>query len=163
MSKSVSITILFSVYFFGCLGARGVSGPDPSHSFDLCLSCSSADPLTHCARPGIEPAEMLPILLPHSRSSLLSVFVLKGFRMSFSFLLGPHLWHMEVPRLQPPTFAIATKGPSCVCDLHRNSWQRQILNPFDMLLNSVCQYLLRIFTSVFIRDIDTEFPWWRSG
>ena len=51
--------------------------------------------------------------------------------------LGPHLWHMEVPRLgvkselQPPAYAIATAtampDPSC-CDLHQSSWQCQILN-----------------------------------
>ena len=40
--------------------------------------------------------------------------------------LGPHLWHMEVPRLgvelelEPPAYARATamKDPSHICDLH---------------------------------------------
>ena len=51
--------------------------------------------------------------------------------------LGPHPWHMEVPRrgvqseIQLPAYATATAmwDPSCVCDLHHSSWQCQILNP----------------------------------
>ena len=43
---------------------------------------------------------------------------------------------MEVPRLgvkselQLPAYttATATQDPSCICDLHYNSWQLQILN-----------------------------------
>ena len=31
-------------------------GSDPSHSCDLSHSCSNAGSLTHCARPGLEPA-----------------------------------------------------------------------------------------------------------
>ena len=31
-------------------------GLNPSHSCDLCHSCSNAGSLTHCARPGVEPA-----------------------------------------------------------------------------------------------------------
>ena len=46
---------------------------------------------------------------------------------------------MEVPRLwvklelQLPAYAtaIATPDPSHICDLHRSSWQRQILNPLS--------------------------------
>ena len=49
----------------------------------------------------------------------------------FFFLLGPHLWHMEIPRLgvelelQLPAYttATATPDPSCNCDLHYGSWQ----------------------------------------
>ena len=45
--------------------------------------------------------------------------------------LGPHLWHMEVPRLevqlelQLPAYATATatRDPSLICDLHDSSWQ----------------------------------------
>ena len=44
--------------------------------------------------------------------------------------------HLEFPRLgikselqlQAYTAATATQDPSCVCDLHHNSQQRQILN-----------------------------------
>ena len=49
----------------------------------------------------------------------------------FFFFLGPHLWHMEVPglrvesELQLPAYAIAiaTPGPSLICDLHHSSQQ----------------------------------------
>ena len=49
------------VFFFGHSMACGVSGPgqgsDPSHRCDLGLSCGKAGScLTHCARPGIQPA-----------------------------------------------------------------------------------------------------------
>ena len=51
--------------------------------------------------------------------------------------LGPHPWHMEVPRhgvelelhLPVYTTAMATPDPSCGCDLHCSSQQCQILNP----------------------------------
>ena len=53
------------------------------------------------------------------------------------FFLGPHLRHMEVPRLgvdselQLPTYttATATSDPGRDCNLHHSSRQRQILNP----------------------------------
>ena len=52
---------------------------------------------------------------------------LSGF--CFVSLLGPHQWHMEVPRLgfeselQVPVYATATgtQDPSCVCDLPHSS------------------------------------------
>ena len=52
------------------------------------------------------------------------------------FFLGPHPWHMEVPRLgvkselQLPAYATATTtlGLSHVCYLHHSSWQPWILN-----------------------------------
>ena len=57
---------------------------------------------------------------------------------SFVFL-GPHLWHMKVPRLgiksELPlpayTTAVATPDPSCIWDLHCSLWQHQILNPLS--------------------------------
>ena len=58
--------------------------------------------------------------------------------MSF-LLLGPHLQHMEVPRLgvelelqlQAYTTTTATQALSHVCDLYHSSGQRQILNPLS--------------------------------
>ena len=55
------------------------------------------------------------------------------------FSLGPCLQHMEVSRLgvksklQLPPYitATATRDPSCICDLHHNSQQHQILNPLE--------------------------------
>ena len=55
----------------------------------------------------------------------------------FCFFLEPHLQHMEVPKLevkselQAYTTATATLGPSHICDLRHNLWQRQILNPLS--------------------------------
>ena len=59
-----------------------------------------------------------------------------GVCLFFGFL-GPHLWHMEVPRLGVEselqllayTTATAMRDLSLVCDLHHGSRQRQILNP----------------------------------
>ena len=53
--------------------------------------------------------------------------------------LGPHPWHIEVPRLgvklelQLTAYAMATatRDPSRVCDLHHSSWHHQILNPLS--------------------------------
>ena len=58
---------------------------------------------------------------------------------SFFLFLGPHPWHMEVPRLwvrmerQLPAYATATamQDLSHICDLHHSSHQRQILNPLS--------------------------------
>ena len=66
------------------------------------------------------------------RQELLFCFVVFCF-------LGPHLQHMEIPRLGVEwemqllvyTTATATQDPSRVCDLHHSSWQRQILNPLS--------------------------------
>ena len=57
----------------------------------------------------------------------------------FIFNLGPHVWHMEVPRLgvrwEPPLPAYGTvtvtPDPRRICDLHRGSVQCQILNPLS--------------------------------
>ena len=58
---------------------------------------------------------------------------------SFACFLGPHLWHLEVPRLevtlelQLPVYTTATAmpDPSRICDLHQSSWQHWILNSED--------------------------------
>ena len=57
----------------------------------------------------------------------------------FLFLLRPHRWHMEVPRLGVElelfplayTTATARRGPSCICHLRRSFRQRRILNPLS--------------------------------
>ena len=57
----------------------------------------------------------------------------------FYFFLGPHLQHMEVPRrgaiseLQLPAYTTdtSTQDLSLICDLHRSSWQPQILDPLS--------------------------------
>jgi len=53
--------------------------------------------------------------------------------------LGPHLWHMEVPRLGVkselllPAYTTATTmwDLSHICDLHHSSWQYWLLNPLS--------------------------------
>ena len=58
--------------------------------------------------------------------------------MSFVFL-GPHPWHMEVPRLGVelelllPAYAtaIAMPDPSHICNLHLRSRQCRIFNPLS--------------------------------
>ena len=64
----------------------------------------------------------------------------------FFLFLGPHLGHMEVPRLgincscscQPYTTATATRDPSHVCDLRHSSWQCQILDPLSKARDWTC-------------------------
>ena len=59
------------------------------------------------------------------------------FSLSLFFRAAPIAWHLQVPRLgvlselQLLAYATATAMPdlSCVCDLHRSSWQCQIPNP----------------------------------
>ena len=66
--------------------------------------------------------------------------------LSFFIFLGPHLWHMEVPRLgfeselQLMAYATvtATWDPSHVCDLHHSSQQCQILNPLSEAKGRTC-------------------------
>ena len=62
----------------------------------------------------------------------------------FFFFLGPHLWHVEVPRLgveselHLPAFATATWHLSHVCDLHHSSLQCRILNPLSEARDQTC-------------------------
>ena len=72
----------------------------------------------------------------------------KKFFLSFVFL-GPHLWHMEVPRLgvqselQLPAYTTATaiRDLSHVCDPHHSSWQHQILNPLSKARDQTCIFM----------------------
>ena len=65
--------------------------------------------------------------------------------LSFVFV-GPHLQHMEVPRLgiqselYLPAYTTATATPdlSCICNLHHSSRQRQILNPLIEARDGLC-------------------------
>ena len=70
------------------------------------------------------------------------------FIVKFFCFLGPHLQHMEVPRigveleLQPLAYttATATRELSHVCDLHHSSEQCQILNPLSKARDRTCGY-----------------------
>ena len=64
----------------------------------------------------------------------------------FLVFLGPHIVHMEVPRLgvesepQLLTYATATaiQDPSHICDLHHSSRQRWILKPLSEARDQTC-------------------------
>ena len=64
--------------------------------------------------------------------------------------LGPHLWHMEVPRLEVQsglqllayTTAITTQDLSHVCNLYYSSQQRQILNPLNKARDWTCKLMV---------------------
>ena len=66
------------------------------------------------------------------------------------FLLGPHLWHMEVPRLGVEselqllayTTATARRDPSHIYNLHHSSWQRRILNPLSEARDRTCNLVV---------------------
>ena len=62
------------------------------------------------------------------------------FFFFFFRFLGPHLWHMEVPKLRTEsklqllaysTTATDTQDPSHIWNLHNSSQQCQILNPLS--------------------------------
>ena len=65
---------------------------------------------------------------------------------SFFCFLGLRPGPMELARpgveselqLLTYTTARATRDPSCICDLHHNSWQRQILNPLSEARDQSC-------------------------
>ena len=68
------------------------------------------------------------------------------FVFFFCFFFGAHPWRMEVPRLGVQlqlqllayTTATVKQDPSHICDLHHNSWQRQILNPLSEARDQTC-------------------------
>ena len=69
--------------------------------------------------------------------------------ISLFVFLGPHPWHMEIPRpgaeleLQLPAYIAATAAPdlSCVCNLHHSSQQHQILNPLSEVRDRTCHLM----------------------
>ena len=91
---------------------------------------------------GITPAVVpsrgsISLLGDHSCQHASHASVFSSFFFGGGGLLGPHLRHMEVPRLgvqlelQLPAYARATAmpDPSHICNLRHSSRQRQILNP----------------------------------
>ena len=76
---------------------------------------------------------------------LLELLVFSNIFVSFFLFLGPHLQHMEVPRLgveseqQLPAYATATAmlDLSCICDLCHRSRQHQILHPLSEARNRI--------------------------
>ena len=74
--------------------------------------------------------------------SFLNILILLIF---FSFL-GLYPQHMELPRLGVQlelqllvcTVATGTPDPIRICNLHHNSWHRQILNPLSKARDQTC-------------------------
>ena len=62
------------------------------------------------------------------------------FGFWFFWFLGPHLWHMEVPRLvvKLKLQAYTTPDPSHVFNLHHSSQQCWILNPLREARDRTC-------------------------
>ena len=85
----------------------------------------------------LEPLTEVERSLVQNRAQL--IFFSFFFLFFFLVFLGPHPWHIEVPRLgvqselQLPAYTIATAMPDLrhVCDLHHSSWQHQISNPLS--------------------------------
>ena len=86
--------------------------------------------------------------LIHLNLGFFFFFFLVGRGLSFVFL-GPHLWHMEVPRLRKGwnwscscwpacTTATAVRDLSLFCDIQYSSWQRLILNPLSKTRDGTC-------------------------
>ena len=65
----------------------------------------------------------------------------------FCVFVGPHLRHMQVPRLgvesELPAYTTATPtlDPSCVCNLHHSSLQCWILNPLIEARDQTCNLM----------------------
>ena len=68
----------------------------------------------------------------------------------FFFFLGLHPWYSEVPRLGVQSellqlayaTAIATPGPTCVCDPHHSSHQQRIFNPLSEGRDRTCNLIV---------------------
>ena len=88
------------------------------------------------------------------------------YSIFFLCILGPCLWHLDVPRLGVKsklqllawTTATATLDPSHVCNLHHSSWQHQITDPLSeardwtcilTVTSRVCFYCTTIGTPTF--------------
>ena len=97
---------------------------------------------------------------------LYRIYISFFFFLSFVFL-GPHPWHMEVPRLgvylelQLLAYATATAmpDPSHICNSHHSSQQHRMLNPLSkardqthnlMVPSGICFHCAMTGTPIFI-------------
>ena len=72
------------------------------------------------------------------------------FFFFFLSFLGPHLRHVNVPRLEvqlqlyPMAYAraTATRDLSHFCDLHHSPWQCRILNPLSEARDQTCNLMV---------------------
>ena len=115
--------------------------PQP-HSCDLGCSCTTLDPLTHCARPGIKPTPLQQPELLLLDSFFFFFFVFCPFRPSPVAYGGSQARGL--------IGAVATSLHHChskarsklLCDLHHSSWQRRILNPLSKARDSTCNLMV---------------------
>ena len=128
--KALSVTELFlgsfPALFAAYLGAALANMLSVVSQPGLCMCLTLSPVFSRLPKPFLQ--EPLP------SSSLLSQIMVfaefGGFCLFFVFW-GPHLWHMEAPRLgvelelQPLAYAAATAmpDPSHICELHHSSWQ----------------------------------------
>ena len=103
------------------------------------------------------PKVAVPFYASTNSACWLHIFANNWYKQSFFFqtffffffffcFLGPHLWHIKVPRLgveselQLSACATATAmwDPSHACNLHHSSWQCQILKPLSKTRNRIC-------------------------
>lgn len=91
-----------------------------------------------CVCLGLDKQVMFSSFLPEKTSLVGPTGLLRvSFLVVFFCFLGPHLWHLEVPKLevesalQPPAYTTATamRDLSRVCGLQHSSRQRWILSP----------------------------------
>ena len=91
----------------------------------------------------LKPSDFYSIVLPFFRVSISLYCKYVTCPTFFSLFLGPHPWHMEVPRLRVESelqllaymTAMAMPYPSQVCNLHHSSRPQQILNPLSEARN----------------------------
>ena len=107
---------------------------------------------------GSRELEKMPMEEAPTGSSWISEFIL----FLFPSFLGPHLWHMDVPRLGVEwelqllayTAATAMPDPSHLCDPHRSSQHCQILSPWSRA---------RDRTHIFMDTGQIHFHWATTG
>ena len=84
------------------------------------IPLASCQVMCHC-RKSLKTGPTSDKVLQNNSATLKLIFGFPFFLFFFFCFLGPHL--QEVPRLGVHW--------SCICDLHHNSWQHQILNPLS--------------------------------
>ena len=115
---------------------------------DCSLKTSSSAHAISCAKTVLFP--LLASSNPTYHSKAIYSSKLFFFFFFFSVFLGPHLWHMEVPRLgvksEPrlPAYATATAtwDPSHICNLYHSSQQHKILNPLSEARDRIRNFMV---------------------
>ena len=106
-------------------------------------------PLSHpaCSLPSTgTPYTTLHLSVCFQKSQPMTAFLKYFFSFFFFVFLGPHPWHMEVPRLGAEselqllanTTATETWDLSLICNLQHSSEQCQFLNPLSKARDQTC-------------------------